>query len=409
MQILYLDCFGGISGDMTVGALIDAGVPAGYVEEQIRLLGVEGCALKIYKTRSHGFSGTRFAVEADQEHQPPRTWRDIAALIGESPLHPQVKKNALLIFETLARAEGKVHGVAADEIHFHELGAVDSLADIVGTAAALHAAGVEEVYCSPLPAGYGCVQTAHGPLPVPAPAAAELMKGFAVRPVPVEGELVTPTGAAIAAALAKGCGPLPAMKIKAVGYGLGSKDYGLPNFLRVFLGEVSAPDEAGEDAPPGGEQAVSVLETGIDDLSPEILAYVAERLFSEGALDVYLAPVIMKKGRPGTLVTVLCPPEKENALASLIFAETSTLGVRVRRERRFCISRREVEVESGFGPVRVKIAGCAGESGGAQISPEYADCRRLALEKGVPLKEVYRAAVRAAEDCLFGSGKESFL
>lgn len=397
MKILYLDCFGGISGDMTVGALIDAGVPAGYVEEQIRLLGLEGYTLKVYKSKSRGFSGTRFAVEVDHAHQPPRTWRDIAALIGESPLHPQVKKNALLIFETLARAEGKVHGVEAAGVHFHELGAVDSLADIVGTAAALHAAGAEEVYCSPLPAGYGYVQTGHGPLPVPAPAAAELLKGFPVRPVPVEGELVTPTGAAIVAALAKGCGPLPAMKIKEVGYGLGSKDYGLPNFLRVFLGEGPAPDEAGEDAPPGGEQAVSVLETGIDDLSPEILAYAAERLFSEGALDVYLAPVIMKKGRPGTLVTVLCPPEKESAFVAAIFNETSTLGVRVRRERRYCLPRREVAVESGYGTVRVKIAG-AGAGRGRQISPEYEDCRRLALEKGVPVKEVYRAALRAAQE-----------
>ncbi|MGQ9826075.1 MAG: nickel pincer cofactor biosynthesis protein LarC [Desulfotomaculales bacterium] len=398
MKMLYLDCFGGISGDMTVGALLDAGVPAGYIEEQIRLLGLEGYALKVYKTRSHGFSGTRFAVEVDQGHQPPRTWGDIAGLIGESPLHPQVKKNALLIFETLARAEGKVHGVEAARVHFHELGAVDSLVAIVGTAAALHAAGVEEVYTSPLPAGYGCVQTRHGLLPVPAPAAAELMKGFPVRPVPVEGELVTPTGAAVVAALAKGSGLMPAMKIKEVGYGLGSKDYGLPNFLRVFLGEGPAPAKTGEDAPPGGEQAVSVLETGIDDLSPEILAYVAERLFSEGALDVYLTPAVMKKGRPGTLVAVLCPPEKENALAALIFAETSTLGVRVRRERRFCIPRREVEVESGYGPVRVKIAGRADDSRGRQISPEYEDCRRLAREKDVPVKEIYRAAVRAAEE-----------
>lgn len=237
MKILYLDCFGGISGDMMLGALIDAGVPPAVVQSQLDLLGLEGYSLKIYQDKTHGFRGTRFLVEIEQNHHSHRTWEDISCIIEDSGLHPQVKRCALDIFEKLAWAEGRVHGVEPRHVHFHEVGAIDSIVDIVGTAIALHEAGIEKVYSSPLPTGYGSIRTHHGVLPVPAPATAELLNGFPLSSVEVEGELVTPTGAAIVAALARGVGPLPAMKIARIGYGLGRNDYGIPNFLRVFIGE----------------------------------------------------------------------------------------------------------------------------------------------------------------------------
>lgn len=403
MKILYLDCFGGISGDMLLGAFLDAGVPGDVIERQLELLGLEGYALKIFRDKTHGFRGTRFLVELAEKRHPHRTWEDISLLIQNSKLQPQIKQRALDIFEKLARAEGKVHGIAPEKVRFHEVGAVDSIIDIVGTAIALSEAGVEKVYCSPLPTGYGCIRSAHGVLPVPAPATAELLKGVPLRPMEeVVGELVTPTGAAIVATLAQGFGPLPAMRVTQIGYGLGSNDYGIPNFLRIFIGEEISRPERGEGLPAlpaGTEEVVSILQTNLDDLNPEILAYAAEKLLAAGALDVWLTPVIMKKGRPGSLLTVLCRPEKENELLKIILAETSTLGVRARREKRYCLPRQEICVQTEYGAVRVKVApGSAG--GGPQISPEYEDCRLLAQEKNVPLKDVYLSALEGCRKTL---------
>ncbi|MEW6423969.1 MAG: LarC family nickel insertion protein [Bacillota bacterium] len=237
MKILYLDCFGGISGDMTLGALIDAGISLAAIKEQLTLLGLGGCSLQAYQAKTHGFKGTRFLVEFAQDRHPHRTWGDISRLVTESKLPPRAKKLAASIFEKLAKAEGKVHGISPEKVHFHEVGAVDSIIDIVGTAVAIHEAGIEKVYCSPLPSGYGQIKSNHGLLPIPAPATAELLRGIPIRPVQVEGELVTPTGAAIVAALTENFGPAPAMRIDQIGYGLGSKDYGIPNFLRVLIGE----------------------------------------------------------------------------------------------------------------------------------------------------------------------------
>ncbi len=408
MKILYLDCFGGISGDMMLGALIDAGVPPATLQSQLGLLGLEGYSLKIYQDKTHGFQGTKFLVEIEQNHHSHRTWEDIRRIIEGSGLHPQIKKRALEIFEKLARAEGKVHGVDPCRVHFHEVGAIDSIVDVVGTAIALHEAGVEKVYCSPLPTGYGSIQSHHGVLPIPAPATAELLKGFPLRPVKVEGELVTPTGAAIVAALAEGFGPLPAMKIAQIGYGLGANDYGMPNFLRVFIGEEIERQEKMKTDRPELEQEISILQTNIDDLNPEILAYVAEKLLASGALDVWLTPVVMKKGRPANLLTVLCLPEKEDELREVIFTETSTLGVRGRREKRVCLPRKQIDVETGFGAVRVKVAACR-DGSGWQMSPEYEDCRRLAREKNVPLKNVYLGAIKAAEKTLGETALETAL
>jgi uncharacterized protein (TIGR00299 family) protein len=397
MKILYFDCFGGISGDMAVGALIDAGACFTNLHEQLQLLGLEGYTLQAHRDKSYGFQGTRFQVQLKEKHQPPRTWQDIARIIEASALSSQIKQTALSIFQKLARAEGKVHGVALEQVHFHEVGAIDSIIDIVGTVVALQELGIEKVYCSPLPAGCGYVRSRHGTLPIPAPATAELLKGLPLRPLDVEGELVTPTGAAIAVALACQFGSLPAMTISQIGYGLGNNDYGIPNFLRVFIGEGGGQQYKKESTPEKLRQEISVLQTSIDDMNPEILAFTAEKILNSGALDVSITPVIMKKGRPGSLLTVLCLPETQTELIRIIFQETTTLGVRVHREERYLLPRQEICVQTDYGSVRVKIANAAG---GGQISPEYEDCRKLAREKNIPLKSVYQSVVEAAEKFL---------
>lgn len=237
MKILYLDCFGGISGDMVLGALIDAVVPPELLQSQLQLMELEGYSIKVWQDKTHGFRGTRFQVDLEEKHQPHRTWKDISNIIAGSGLHPRAKQVALDIFEKLAGAEGRVHGIEPEKVHFHEVGATDSIIDIMGTAIALMEAGIEKVCCSPLPVSHGHVHSHHGLLPIPAPATTELIKGLPVRPVDIEGELVTPTGAAIAAALASNFGPMPRMSITQIGYGLGSNDYGMPNFLRAIIGE----------------------------------------------------------------------------------------------------------------------------------------------------------------------------
>jgi len=396
VKLLYLDCFGGISGDMLLGALIDAGVPLETVQSQLQSLELEGYALQACAQKTHGITGTKIIVEVEEKQQPHRTWQDIRQLIENSKLELSVKDTVMKIFARLAQAEGKVHGVAPELVHFHEVGAVDSIVDIVGIAIALHEAGIEKVACSSLPTGYGYVKCWHGLLPIPAPATAELLKGLPLRSLNVEGELVTPTGASLVATLAGYFGPLPAMNIFSIGYGLGSNDYGMPNFTRVFIGQEMT-TAVPENAPKEPVQEISLLQTSIDDLSPEILGYTVEKLFAQGALDVFVTPIIMKKSRPGSLLTVLCLPEKEKILLKIIFAETTTLGVRLRREKRFFLPRQEISVPTEYGSVRVKIAGLGDEdSSERQISPEYEDCRRVALARNVPVKIIYQSALSAA-------------
>ena len=362
MNILYLDCQAGISGDMTVGALLDLGVPLEHLRTELSKLSLppDSYALSANRTERQHVSALKFDVEV-HDHHTHRHYAGIDAMIAASSLAGPVKEKARSIFRRLGEAEALVHGVAVEDVHFHEVGAVDSIVDIVGTAVCLEYLGVEQLYVSPLPLGSGFVQTAHGRLPVPAPATAELLRGLAVHDRCGEGERVTPTGAAILAALVKGSGSRPEMTLLRVGSGAGSRDFSdCPNILRAFLG-TAGPDHD------------EVLEAAcnLDDVTPEVIGYVQELLLESGALDVWVAPVQMKKGRPGVTLSFLCPPHDLERLAALVMAETGTLGVRYGALRRIVLPRRIEERDTPFGPVRFKV----GEHG---AKPEYEDCRRIA-------------------------------
>ncbi|MBC7104762.1 MAG: nickel pincer cofactor biosynthesis protein LarC [Firmicutes bacterium] len=392
MRVAYLDCCGGIAGDMLLAALIDAGADVGVLRNQLEGLGLGGWRLETWEERRQGLRGTRAAVLVTAA-QPERRLAEILELVAAAPLPAGVRETAAKVFLRLAEAEARVHGTTVDRVHFHEVGAVDALVDVVGSLLALHQLGVGRVYCSPLPAGQGYVEARHGLLPVPAPATAELLRGVPLRRLAVEGELVTPTGAALATTLAEEFGPLPGMVVEAIGYGWGSRTYAVPGLLRVFLGQ----GEGGEF----GRRAITVLETDIDDLNPEFFPYVDHLLRRAGALDVTLTQVLMKKGRPGVTVRALCHPEQEEELLAVLFRETTTLGVRVRREERVSLRRELVPVPTRSGEVRVKVAYLP-DGSVARWSPEFEDCRALAESTGRPLVEVYLEASAEARRTLFG-------
>lgn len=383
MKIAYFDAFSGLSGDMTVGALLHLGMPLDALREEIAKLPVTGYHLEKTERELSGICATKFSVEVhDPLHE--RSFRAIARMLQESPLLPPVKDTALRIFTVLAEAEGKVHGVTPDAVHFHEVGAIDSIVDIVGTAFAFHFLGIEQLYVSPLPMGKGLVPSRHGILPIPGPATMELLKGRALRLEDGEGEMVTPTGAAIIAALAQPSGS-PVFVPSAVGYGAGEKTWSdRPNLLRVVLG--TKQDDA-------REEQLLMLETNIDDLNPEVYEYVMERLFTAGARDVFLTTIHMKKNRPGILLQVLCDPTDRERLSTIIFSETSTLGLRSYAVARVALRRESTSVTTSYGSIRVKLA--HSPDGRVNAAPEYEDCKRLALEKDVPLKVVYEAALLA--------------
>jgi uncharacterized protein (TIGR00299 family) protein len=376
MKICYLDAFSGISGDMTVGALIDAGADSGAVVLALEGLGT-GAKFTIEKTKRCGITASKFRVTGGHA-TGHRHLKNILELIDASALPGSVKQAASAVFQRLGEAEAKVHDISIDKVHFHEVGAVDSICDIVGACAAFDLLDVDEIHSSPVNVGSGTVKTEHGVLPVPAPATAELLTG---KPVYARGpsvELTTPTGAAIAVTLASEFGSLPPMQITATGYGAGDKDFQEhANVLRVLIGETSRAEEA---------TTVAVLEANIDDSSPQVLGYAMERLLEAGALDVTLESVLMKKNRPGTLVRVIAKPEDREALAQLMFAETSTLGLRIYSAERRVKERHTLEVETPHGKVRIKVA----QDG--SYAPEYEDCRKLARETGVPLKQILAEA-----------------
>jgi uncharacterized protein (TIGR00299 family) protein len=389
MTLLYLDAFAGLSGDMFLAALIDAGAEPAVVQEATTALGLTGLKI-ITRTEQRGMmAGTRVEFQVPEKLHVHRAWADIRSLIETSTLTDPVKARALAVFGRLATVEAKVHGVEVDRVHFHEVGAIDSIADVVGAAALTVALGVTRVVCSPLPLGRGFVDTAHGRLPLPAPATARLLEGIPVRGEDLEVELVTPTGAALAVVLAENFGPIPDMVVNKVGHGLGSRDLAdRPNLLRVFLGSaVEAP--AGLRA-----ETVAVLSTRIDDQTPELLAAAAESLLSAGALDVSLTPAVMKKGRPGVEFSVMARPEDGSRLAEALLLETGSLGVRHQEVRRWVLGREVFPVETEFGPVRVKIGRPDGRP--PMVAPEYEDVRRLARERGVPARVVFQAALAAA-------------
>lgn len=388
---LHLDLVGGIAGDMTVAALLDAGAPLDEIERRLRASGLPFTAVAAAREWRGGMAGLRFRVQA--EVQPPsRHWRDIRALLQRADLPAAARARALDVFARLALAEGEVHGCPPDEVHFHEVGAMDSIVDIVASALALELLDAGSFSCSAVPVCPGSTRAEHGVMPLPVPAAARLLRGFTL--VPIEGalETVTPTGAAILASLCDGAErALPRLRLLATGTGMGQAELpGRPNVLRVLLGE---PLPAAAPAPRG--DAV-LLEAAIDDMDPRLYGEVAARLFAAGALDVALLPLQMKKGRPGTLLSVLARPELEGLLTGMLLRETTTLGVRSHDVRRTELARRHESVDTRFGPVRVKLGLLGGEV--VNAAPEYDDCEALARRHGVPLKDVLAAAAAAAAD-----------
>jgi uncharacterized protein (TIGR00299 family) protein len=380
MKICYLDAFSGISGDMTVGALIDAGASPDAVIDALRSLDT-GATYGVEKTLRRGIAASKFHVRLPDAPAKHRHLWHILQMIDGADLPKSAKRNARAVFERLGTAEASVHGVPVEKVHFHEVGAVDSIADIVGACVALDLLAIEELHSSAINVGSGTVNTQHGVLPVPAPATASLLAGKPIYASGPEVELTTPTGAAFAATLAARFGPLPAMRISAIGHGAGDRDFPQhANVLRVLIGERTSAPEA---------TLVSVLEANIDDSSPQVLGFALERLMDAGALDASLSPLQMKKNRPGSLLRVIAKPEDQERLAGIVFSETSTLGLRIYAAERRVEERRAVQVDTEFGPVRVKI------SQAGNFAPEYEDCRRIAEEKRLPLQSVLQAAQQA--------------
>jgi len=382
MNVIHFDCRAGISGDMTVASLLDLGVPLDHLAGELDRLGLPpgSFTLSASPVQRRHLAALKFDVEV-HDQQTHRHYAAIDAMIAASSLPERVRARARLIFRRLAEAESKVHGVPLADVHFHEVGALDSIVDIVGSAICLEYLGVGEIHAAPLPLGGGFVETAHGRLPVPAPATAELLRGLAVHGDCGPGERVTPTGAAIIAALATSVGRMPAMRLERIGSGAGSRDFpDCPNILRAFLGQRDQ----------GEAELVIVAETNIDDSTPEVLGYVMERLLEEGALDVFFTPIQMKKNRPAVLLSFLCFPERLDSLAALVLAESSAIGLRHYPVERITLERRIEERETPLGMVRFKLV--SDGRGLVRAAPEYEDCRRIARERGIPLQEVLRIA-----------------
>ncbi len=384
--IACFDCFSGISGNMALGALLDCGIAPETLRDELRKLSLGGYRLDIRETHKAGLRGLSVEVHSD-EKQPHRHLQDIETIIQSAGLADRVCGRSLRAFRALAAAESKVHGEPVEKIHFHEVGAVDAIIDIVGTAICLELLGVEKAYSSPLHIGAGSVQTAHGLLPVPAPATAELLCGVPVYGRDIEAELVTPTGAALLAGMAADFSGAPPMRIEHVGYGAGSRDLPWANLLRVTVGAAEGVSAA---------ERVLVVEANIDDMNPQWYEHVLERLFEAGALDVYLTPIQMKRSRPAVTLAMMVDESKLDAALGILFSETTTIGVRMHPVERRKLEREERTVETAYGPVKIKIA--RWDKRVMNAAPEYRDCLRLAEEKGVPLKEVWQAALAASRE-----------
>jgi uncharacterized protein (TIGR00299 family) protein len=385
MRIAYLDCASGISGDMTLGALVDAGVDLAAIQAGIASLGLPGVRLVATEVKKKGFRATQVTVEHEPEHKH-RHLHHITAMIDGSVLTPRQKELATRIFTRLAEAEAKVHGSTIQKVHFHEVGAVDSIADIVGSAIGWDLLGVEQIFASAVPTGTGFIEIAHGRCSVPAPAVGELLKGVPLAESSVPFELTTPTGAAILAALASGYGPVPAMKIEQIGYGAGQRDLEQQaNLLRLLVGEAVSSTRSGEQ--------IWVIETNLDDISGELVSYAGERLRQAGALDVFTTPIQMKKSRPAVMLSVLCREADVEPMEAILFRETSTLGVRRYTVQRSTLRREPHSVSTPWGPVDGMVGWFGSEP--PKFSPEFESCQQVAQQHGVPLKDVYAAAQKA--------------
>lgn len=388
-RILYFDCYSGISGDMTLGALLDLGLELEDLQQLLSKLRLSGYRLAKEQVKYGGIAGTRAIVHLEEVPAKARNFNDILELLIKADLPLPVLEKSRKIFTHLAEAEAAVHGVPVEKVHFHEVGAIDAIVDIVGAAAGLYLMQIDRIYCSPLPVGRGEVETAHGRLPLPAPATARLL---ADRKVPLSGrnidfELVTPTGAAIVTALVHSFGPIPDFVLEAVGYGAGTINPGYPNYLRLLLGSESCSGMG-----TALQDNIFVLETNIDDLNPEIYSYLMEKLLAAGALDVYLTPVQMKKNRPAVQLTILASPEKVCSLQEMVFFETSTFGLRISQAQKVMRFREFKTVKTEWGPIRIKVGIFKGNTSMEQFSAEYEDCLKVARRSYLPLKDVYRLA-----------------
>jgi pyridinium-3,5-bisthiocarboxylic acid mononucleotide nickel chelatase len=385
MKTLYFDCFAGASGDMILGALVAAGVDHNELRAQLALLDVDGFAIDFEQANRSGLSATYARVQVAHEHKH-RHLSDITKIINGSKLNAAVKARAIAIFTRLAEAEGKVHNEPVEHVHFHEVGALDAILDVVGASICFDLMQIERFVSSPLHVGRGMIQMAHGTFPVPPPAVTELLKGVPFYSTEIKGELLTPTGAAIITTVCSEYGPIPLMTTDRTGYGAGTREYkDFPNVLRVLVGET-------ESTSPG-DQKLWMLETNLDDVSPQIMGHVMDRAFALGALDCYFTPVQMKKNRPGVLLSILCEPDRKESLMELLFKETTTLGIRTQQLGRRALPRTIVRVETEYGPIDVKVARLNGTV--VNEMPEFDQCREVAIKAGVSLKEV-EAAVRSA-------------
>ena len=378
-RVVYFDCPSGASGDMVLGALVDAGVEIEALRGELQKLGVPGWTLGVREVRRGAFRATKVDVGVDGDAPgEPRHLRDIVAILAASGLAPAVVTAATRIFTRLAEAEARVHGSTVDAVHFHEVGAIDAIVDVTGAVLGLHLLGVEAVHLSPLPLGGGFVESAHGRIPIPGPGTVELMRGFPVVATGVRTELVTPTGAAILTTLATAAGSMPAMTLERVGYGAGTRDLpGTPNVLRCLVGEAA-------DA--GSIETIVQIETTIDDMSPQLYEPLMDRLFEAGALDVFLTPVVMKRSRPGTVLSTLCPPDRVGGLCRVLFEESSTIGVRWTEMSRARLEREMVTIATAYGALPAKISRLGGRI--VTVTPEFAEVARIAREKALPVREV---------------------
>ena len=384
MRLAHFDCHAGISGDMILGALVDAGLGIEVLQGELDKLRLDGVRLQATRVHRHGIAATKIDVVAKEGHAH-RGLNDVLRILDGAEISSRSRQQAADIFRRLAEAEAEVHGISVDRVQFHEVGAADAIADIAGAVIGLEHLGVERVYASPLRFGHGTTRSCHGVLPVPVPAVVALCRDVPVQRTDVPFELVTPTGAAILTTLAEQIGVTPPFRARRIGYGAGSRDLDqLPNLLRLEIGDSGSFPQT---------DTVTLIETNIDDMTPEIYGYLIDRLIADGARDAYLTPVIMKKGRPGVMLSVLADPDCTQSVTDRIFRETTTLGVRIRRVDRQTVSRRSEIVETSFGPVTVKVADYGGRT---RIAPEYEDCARIAVERDVPVLDVYRAAVDAA-------------
>lgn len=404
MRALYFDCFSGISGNMVIGAFLDAGVPFEVLSRELQKLPLHNEYELVYqRVQKSGITATYFDVklthhhhhESHHGHHSHRNLQDITHIIQNSTLSPEVKSLALKIFQRLGEAEAKVHNCSLEEIHFHEVGAVDAIIDIVGAAFCFHFLGAPNVYASPLHVGSGMVKCAHGLMPVPAPATAELLKGIPFYSGEIKGELVTPTGAAIISTLTRQYGSIPPMKTESIAYGAGTWDLSIPNVLRLFVGELAENTRE--------EDTSTIIEATIDDMNPQFYNYLMEKLFAAGAVDVFLTPIYMKKNRPGTLLSVTSNLPDHQPLLDIIFTESTTIGVRMHPVTRRKLTRSLHVLDTKYGPVQIKTAGTGDNI--LNIAPEFEDCRTIARETGIPLKEIYQEAMTLGYKT-FVTGKE---